>query len=86
MTQDDKVNLMNLAPRCGAKARSGHPCKAPAIKGKRRCKFHGGRSTGAPGNQNALVHGMYSGAMKARRVGLKFLAEQAKTEAWKEFL
>ena len=33
--------------RCGAKTRSGTPCKNPAVRGKARCRFHGGRSTGA---------------------------------------
>ncbi|WP_078549897.1 HGGxSTG domain-containing protein [Thioclava sp. F36-6] len=32
--------------RCGAKTRKGHPCKALSLSGKRRCKFHGGLSTG----------------------------------------
>lgn len=33
-------------PQCGARARSGAPCKNKVIPGKRRCKFHGGLSTG----------------------------------------
>lgn len=32
--------------RCGARTRKGKPCGARAIPGKRRCKFHGGASTG----------------------------------------
>jgi len=32
--------------RCGAKTRAGGACQNPAIKGRRRCKLHGGRSTG----------------------------------------
>ncbi|OOY26786.1 hypothetical protein BMI90_16410 [Thioclava sp. L04-15] len=32
--------------RCGAKTRKGHPCKVLSLPGKRRCKFHGGLSTG----------------------------------------
>ena len=32
--------------RCGAKTRSGGACQNPAIKGRSRCKLHGGRSTG----------------------------------------
>ena len=32
--------------RCGAKTRSGGTCQNPAIKGRSRCKLHGGRSTG----------------------------------------
>ena len=37
---------LHLAPRCGARTRAGCPCQAPAIRGKRRCRMHGGRSTG----------------------------------------
>ena len=32
---------------CGAKTRKGNPCRNASEPGKRRCKFHGGRSTGA---------------------------------------
>lgn len=31
---------------CGARTRKGAPCRAMAINGKGRCKFHGGMSTG----------------------------------------
>lgn len=31
---------------CGAKTRIGTPCKAKSVKGKKRCKLHGGLSTG----------------------------------------
>ena len=31
---------------CGAKTRSGHPYRKPALKRKRRCRLHGGMSTG----------------------------------------
>lgn len=33
--------------RCGAKTRTGTPCQCRPVEGKRRCKFHGGLSTGA---------------------------------------
>ena len=48
------------APRCGArtKGNQGKPCRCPAIKGKTRCRVHGGKRSGAPQyNQNALKHG-----------------------------
>jgi len=50
------------AKRCGAKTRAGTPCKAPAVHGKKRCRFHGGAAgSGAPiGNKNAYKHGYYS--------------------------
>src|SRR5215470_2536457 len=31
----------------GAKNRRGLPCRCPAMRGKRRCRLHGGKSTGA---------------------------------------
>ena len=48
--------------RCGAKTRSGKPCKSPAVQGKKRCRMHGGaEGSGAPrGNKNALKHGLYT--------------------------
>ena len=32
--------------RCLAKTRQGTPCQNPAIRGRGRCKLHGGRSAG----------------------------------------
>lgn len=42
---------------CGAKTRSGEPCKRHPVAGSKRCKLHGGLSTGAPGNKNAAKPG-----------------------------
>ena len=36
----------HLRIRCNAQTRKGTPCKALSEPGKRRCKFHGGLSTG----------------------------------------
>lgn len=33
-------------PRCGAKTRQGGKCSKPVLPGKKRCKLHGGLSTG----------------------------------------
>ena len=64
----------NSGPRCGAKNRHGLPCRAPALKGKRRCRLHGGLSTGpktAEGRERIrkakTKHGRYSAATKAHR-------------------
>ena len=38
---------MHLSPRCGAKTRSGSPCRSPAMPNG-RYRMHGGRSPGAP--------------------------------------
>lgn len=32
--------------KCGARTRTGHPCRAKALQGTGRCKWHGGCSTG----------------------------------------
>jgi len=36
------------APRCGAKTRQGTPCKGPVVRGKKRCRMHGGTNPGRP--------------------------------------
>nr|WP_269210496.1 HGGxSTG domain-containing protein [Magnetospirillum fulvum] len=49
-------------PLCGAKTRSGEPCRQPAMRNG-RCRMHGGKSTGPidqMGNQNARKHGVWS--------------------------
>lgn len=58
------ANLAN-APRCGAKTRSGRSCSSPAVRGRRRCRMHGGANSGAPkGNRNAWIHGNHSAEAK----------------------
>lgn len=58
--QREPANLAS-APRCGAKTRSGAPCRSPAVRGRQRCKMHGGTNKGAPkGNRNAWKHGNHS--------------------------
>ncbi len=51
-----------MAELCGAKTRSGGKCRKAPINGSKRCKFHGGKSTGPidlSGNTNAVTHGIY---------------------------
>jgi hypothetical protein len=46
-----------LRVTCGAKTQSGKPCRSKSLPGKRRCKWHGGCSTGpktAEGKAKAL--------------------------------
>src|SRR5690554_6144621 len=53
------------AIRCGAKTRSGEPCKNYAMANG-RCRMHGGKSTGPKDktklkeNKNAEKHGFFS--------------------------
>jgi hypothetical protein len=71
---------MNSAPRCGAKTRSGTPCECPAIRGRARCRLHGGRSTGAPtGDLNGrYVDGSWTKEATEERKWLRSLVRAAK--------
>ncbi len=77
MTSDHPrtIGPMLKSLRCGAKTRSGRPCRAPAVNGKKRCRMHGGaKGSGAPkGNQNALKHGLYTRQAIAERKALRDL-------------
>ena len=42
---------MHQSPRCGARTRSGSPCRSPAVKGKRRCRMHGAFCGAPKGNR-----------------------------------
>jgi hypothetical protein len=65
------------APRCGARTRSGTPCKGPAMPNG-RCRMHGGPSTGprtSEGKERASrwKHGRYSQAAIAKRREARFI-------------
>src|ERR1700733_10583355 len=61
----------NLAPRCGARARSGNPCRAPAMPNG-RCRTHGGKCTGPrtpEGKARSIAaHTTHGGSTAAKRV------------------
>ena len=67
------------SPRCGARTRSGGACRAPAVRGKARCRMHGGAAgSGAPrGNRNALKHGVFTKEARERRARLCKLMREA---------
>jgi hypothetical protein len=71
---------MQSSQRCGARTRSGRPCTAPAVSGKRRCRMHGGApGSGAPkGNQNALKSGHFTRCAIEERKQLRALISNAK--------
>ena len=78
-------------PKCQAKAKStGQRCKNVAMKGKRVCYLHGGKSTGAKTEEGKrqskyarLQHGNYSAKVKQNRRTLIMLNSIAK---WKGLL
>ncbi len=75
----------STAPRCGAKTRRGTPCECPSVRNRRRCRLHGGLSTGprtpeGRERQRKAVtkHGNYSqAAVRARAERLALLQLQA---------
>jgi hypothetical protein len=71
---------MLASPRCGAKTRRGDSCRAPAVRGKRRCRMHGGApGSGAPRpNQNARRHGVFTGEAIAERKQIQALLGEAR--------
>jgi hypothetical protein len=74
------IHPMQTSPRCGAKTRSGGSCRAPALRGKRRCRMHGGApGSGAPnGNQNARRHGLFTSDGIAGRKQIQDLLGEAR--------
>lgn len=68
---EKKQYAFDNASRCGAKTKRnrGAPCRSPAVRGKKRCRMHGGaRGSGAQaGNVNAYKHGACCKAMKELR-------------------
>ena len=69
---------MQQSPRCGARTRQGSLCRSPAVRGRKRCRMHGGAvGSGAPaGNRNALRHGRYTHELiEFRRMVRELLCE-----------
>jgi glucans biosynthesis protein len=69
---DIERRLANLAKaaRCGAKTRAGQPCRQAAVRGRSRCRMHGGaKGSGGPReNRNGnFKHGLFTGKAKATR-------------------
>lgn len=82
MTGDHQRNTVPMLTslRCGAKTRSGKPCRSPAVNGKKRCRMHGGApgSGAPPGNKNALKHGRYTHEAIEERRSLQGLIRQSR--------
>jgi len=71
---------MLASPRCGARTRSGGLCRSPAVRGKKRCRMHGGApGSGAPrANQNARRHGLFTRDAIAERKQIQALLGEAR--------
>ncbi|MGL3213388.1 HGGxSTG domain-containing protein [Bradyrhizobium sp. BR 1433] len=69
------IGPMLASRRCGARTRCGGACRAPAVRGKTRCRMHGGaRGSGAPrANRNARKHGLFTREAIAERRQIRAL-------------
>lgn len=79
-THKRNTGPMLASRRCGAKTRSGAPCRSPAVQGKQRCRMHGGAAgSGAPrGNQNARTHGFYSADAASERKRVQAILQRSR--------
>jgi glucans biosynthesis protein len=65
---------MAAAPRCGARTRTGQPCRQAAVRGRGRCRMHGGaKGSGGPrGDRNGnFKHGLWTSESAAARRALR---------------
>jgi len=71
--------ILAAAPRCLAKTRRGTECQSPAVRGKRRCRMHGGaKGSGAQlGNRNAWKHGQRSAGVQAELRKMRAMVKAA---------
>lgn len=79
--QGDLAALNPPPLRCGARCRDGTTCNAPVVKGRGRCRVHGGESTGPRTSEGKLRR--LAGAV-ARRRGIPFDEALELVRAWGE--
>src|SRR3974390_3670660 len=88
-TKDNLMQRTTQAPlslqttkRCGAKTRNGRPCLSPVVKGRKRCRMHGGaHGSGAPrGERNGNYrHGLYTADAIAERKAVRAWLRSVRT-------
>jgi hypothetical protein len=69
-----ETGSVSQASQCGARTRSGAPCKSAPVTGRRRCRMHGGADgSGDPkGARNGnYKHGRYTKEVAATRQWLR---------------
>ena len=77
------------APRCGARTRKGAPCGCPAVRGGKRCRMHGGLSTGprtaaglARSKRAHWKHGAFSAEARQEMAHFRELLRECKELAF----
>ena len=75
-TREEPASLKS-SPRCQAQTRAGTSCNSPSVKGRKRCRFHGGAkgSGGQKGEANgSFKHGGFTAeAVKMRQDASRLL-------------
>ncbi|WP_271670020.1 HGGxSTG domain-containing protein [Bradyrhizobium sp. CCBAU 51627] len=81
MSHTRNTGPMRASARCGARTRNGETCRAPALRGKTRCRMHGGTAgSGAPvGNGNAVKHGYFTSEAIDERKFVRAILIQSET-------
>ena len=72
---------LHQARRCGARTRSGQPCRSPAVHGRPRCRMHGcAPGAGGPeGERNGNYrHGLYTKETRGRLRAMRDLRREVK--------
>jgi len=66
----ETTTALTHSPMCGAHSRqTGEPCRQPAMRAKKRCRLHGGKSSGRP-----TVNGLQAAAYIKHKKRLALLA------------
>jgi hypothetical protein len=85
-TKDPMRRPFENVPQCGAKTRSGEPCKQSAMQNG-RCRMHGGASTGPKtpegktrSRMGPYKHGFYTKEAKAERRAMAQWMKQAQRQ------
>ena len=79
--QSAEPRHLREAPRCGAKTRSGQPCRSPAVHGRPRCRMHGcAPGAGGPaGKRNGNYrHGLSTNETRMRLQVMRDLTREVK--------
>ena len=72
---------LHQARRCGARTRSGRPCRSPAVHGRPRCRMHGcAPGAGGPeGERNGNYrHGLHTKETQTRLRAMRDLRREVK--------
>ena len=64
-SMDDEKLPMARSHRCGARTRNGHPCRSPAVRGKRRCRMPAALAIKSRVAVDSHIH---EGTLKRRRI------------------